>query len=137
MTLPTTTQLFDRMLADFESAFAPRAGVTRPAVDLVAYEDRVELVADLPGLCEKDIDVQFEDGRLTLRGERRTESAEEEAGGRVLRRERSLARFARSFTLGENVDVDGIEATMKDGVLRISIPKSERARPRQIQVTVN
>jgi len=134
MALSTAPTLFDRFFADFDRAFAPRAQDTRPAVDLVELEDRLELYADLPGLSEKDIDVQFEDGVLTVRGERSLTAPEE---GRVLRRERGATRFVRSFALGDQVDVDRIEATMRDGVLRIALPKNERTRPRQIPVSVN
>jgi HSP20 family protein len=133
MLSPATT-LFDRIFADFDEAFAPREQAVRPALDVVEFEDRIELQADLPGLSEKDIDVQFEDGALTLRGERSLAAPE---GGRVLRRERSASRFVRSFALGDEVDVDRIQATMRDGVLRITLPKSERARPRQIPIGVN
>lgn len=132
MSLHTAPTLFDRFFADPDPSLPPRAA--RPAVDLVAFEDRIELVADLPGLSEKDIDVQFEDGTLTVRGERDLGVPE---GGRLLRRERGGASFLRSFALSEDVDVDGIQATMKDGVLRITLPKSERARPRQIPIHVN
>ena len=134
MALSPATTLFDRIFADFDQAFAPRTQAARPALDLVEFEDRIELQADLPGLSEKDIDVQFEDGALTIRGERSLAAPE---GGRVLRRERSVTHFARSFVLGDEVDVDGIQATMRDGVLRITLPKNERARPRQIPVSVN
>ncbi len=136
MTLHTAPTLFDRFFTDFDSSFVNRATpqAARPAVDLVAFEDRIELHADLPGLTEKDIEVHFEDGALTVRGKRDLDVPE---GGRLLRRERGGATFVRSFALGEEVDVDGIAATMKDGVLRITLPKSERVRPRQIQVQVN
>jgi HSP20 family protein len=128
MTLVTATHPLDRFFAE-----GARAQAVRPAVDLVEYEDRIELLADLPGLSERDIEVQYEDGTLSLRGERKAPATE----GRVLRQERTATRYARSFALGEEVDVDRIEAAMRDGVLRITLPKSERARPRHIPVTVN
>ena len=134
MALSTAPTLFDRFFADFDTAFAPRSASARPAVDLLAYEDRVELVADLPGLSRDDIDLQYGDGMLTIRAERALEVPED---GRVVRRERGARTFSRSFALGDDVEVDGIEATMQDGVLRITLPKSERTRPRQIEVTVN
>ena len=134
MTLHNAPTLFDRFFADFDASLAPRARGTRAPVDLVAYEDRLELVADLPGLTREDIEIHFEDGVLTVRGQRDLAVPE---GGRLLRRERGGDRFVRSFALGDEVDVDGIEATMKDGVLRIALPKSERARPRQIPIQVN
>jgi HSP20 family protein len=134
MALSSAPTLFDRFFADFDTAFAPRAAAAPPAVDVVAYEDRVELLADLPGLSRDDIELQYDDGMLTIRAERALEVPED---GRVVRRERSARTFSRSFALGEDVDVDRIQASMKDGVLRITLPKSERARPRQIEVTVN
>jgi len=134
MTLHTAPNLFDRLFAEFDPALSSRVAVKRPAVDLVAYEDRIELLADLPGLSEKDIEVHYEDGVLTIRGKRDLAVPE---GGRILRRERSGVDFARSFALGEDVDVDQIVAVMKDGILRVTIPKSERARPRQIPIHVN
>jgi len=134
MALSAATTILDRIFADFDQSLAPRAPVVRPALDLAEFEDRFELHADLPGLSEKDIDVQFEDGALRIRGERSLAVPE---GGRALRRERSATRFARSLALGDEVDVERIQATMRDGVLRITLPKSERARPRQIPVAVN
>jgi HSP20 family protein len=134
MTPANAPTLFDRFFADFDQAFAPRAASARPAMDLVAYEDRVELVADLPGLSREDIELRVADGVLTVRAERALEVPED---GRVVRRERSARSFQRSFALGDEVDVDAIAASMRDGVLRITLPKSERARPRQIEVRVN
>lgn len=134
MSLATAPTLFDRFFADFDAALAPRAAAARPAMDLIAYEDRVELIADLPGLSREDIDLQYVDGALTVRAERNLDVPED---GRVVRRERAARTFSRSFALGDDVDVEAIQATMKDGVLRITLPKSERARPRQIEVTVN
>jgi len=134
MTLGNAPTLFDRFFVDFDHAFAPRAAAARPAMDLVAYEDRLELVADLPGLSRDDIDLQVADGVLTVRADRALEVPE---NGRVVRRERSARSFSRSFALSDEVDVDAIGATMRDGVLRITLPRSERAKPRQIEVTVN
>ena len=134
MTLSTTTTLFDRFFADLDSAFPPRVSAVSPAVDLLVYEDRFELVADLPGLSREDVDIHYGNGRLTLRAQRESEVPE---GARLVRRERAARAFSRSFALGEEVDVDGIQASMNDGVLRITLPKSERARPRQIEVKVN
>jgi len=134
MSLSTAPTLFDRFFTEFDPARAPRAAAARPAVDLVAYEDRVELIADLPGLTREDIDLQYGDGVLKIRAERELEVPED---GRVVRRERGARTFSRSFALGDEVDVEGIQAAMKDGVLRITLPKSERVRPRQIEVKVN
>ena len=135
MALSTTNPtLFDRFFAELGPALAPRPAAAQPAVDLLAFEDRIELEADLPGLSRADVDLEYRDGALTIRAERALDVPED---GRVVRRERSDGCFSRSFDLGDEVDVDGIQATMKDGVLRIVLPRSERLRPRQIEVTVN
>jgi len=134
MTLSNVPTLFDRFFVDFDHAFGPRTACARPAMDLIAYPDRIELVADLPGLSREDVDLQVADGVLTVRAER---GLEVPADGRVVRRERSARTFSRSFALSDEVDVDAIGATMRDGVLRITLPKSERVKPRQIEVAVN
>jgi len=134
MALSTAPTLFDRFFAELGPALAPRPAPAPPAVDLLAFEDRIELEADLPGLARGDVDLEYRDGALTIRAERALDVPED---GRVVRRERSPRRFSRSFALGDEFDVDGIEATMKDGVLRIVLPRCERLRPRQIEVTVN
>jgi len=134
MALSPTPTLFDRFFAEFEPVRAARPAAARPVVDLLAFEDRIELLADLPGLSRADVDLEYRDGALTIRAERSLDIPED---ARVVRRERASRSFSRSFALGDEVDVDGIEATMKDGVLRILLPRSERLRPRQIEVTVN
>jgi len=134
MTLSNVPTLFDRFFVDFDHAFGPRTASTRPAMDRIAYPDRIELVADLPGLAREDVELQVADGVLTVRAERGLEVPED---GRVVRRERSARTFSRSFALSDEVDVDAIGATMRDGVLRITLPKSERAKPRQIEVAVH
>jgi len=128
--------LFDRW---FEGVGAP-LGVTaaerafRPTVDLVEYPDRYEVVADLPGVEEKSVQVEFTDGALQLRGERLEEASEE---GRVFRQERATGKFGRSIAFGDDIDVEHIEASFRLGVLRVKVPKSARRQPRQIQVAVH
>ena len=136
MRIHTVPSLIDRFLAEMEpSRAASAAAAFSPAVDLLETPERFELVADLPGLTSEDVEVEFADGVLHVRGERAAEAAPE--GGRVYRRERRAGRFHRTVALGDDVEVEGIEASFRDGVLRIAIPKSERNRPRQIPVTAN
>ena len=89
------------------------------------------LVADVPGLKEKDIEVSLDNDVLTLSGERRTDVPQ---GYTVHRQERRPARFSRSFTLPVKVNVEGLTAEMKDGILTVKLPKAPEAQPRKIPV---
>ena len=134
MRIHTVPSLFDRF---FEEAFDPAtvARPFRPAIDLIEYPDRYEVVADLPGVDQKEVEVEFIEGVLHVRGERSAENLPEDARGH--RRERATGKFKRAIGFREDIDVDGISASFRDGVLRVKIPKGERNRPRQIPVTVN
>jgi HSP20 family protein len=134
MRIHTAPSLFDRF---FEEALspAPVARPFRPALDLLEYPDRYEVVADLPGVDQKEVEVEFVEGVLHLRGERAEPALSD--GARAHRLERSAGKFSRSIRFRDDVDVDGIDASFHYGVLRVNIPKSERNKPRQIPVTVN
>lgn len=103
-----------------------------PSVDIREDEDKFVLEAELAGLTEKDIDINVENHMLTLSSSKE-EKKEEEKKGYVLK-ERKNASFSRSFMLPENVDVDKINAEMKNGILTVDIPKSEAAKPKKISV---
>lgn len=102
-----------------------------PAVDLKENKKGYVIRADLPGIESKDIDVTLENGVLTIRGERQEERREE--GDDVHRIERFSGSFARQFSLPDAAE-DGVEAKMKDGVLEVRIPKSEKATARKIEI---
>lgn len=106
-----------------------------PKVDIVENENAFVLHAELPGLNREDINVSLEDGVLTLSGERKVEGEKEDQG--YVYRERSFGSFKRSFRLGKEVQADTISATYKDGVLEVTMPKSEEVKPRQIEVAVS
>ncbi|MCP5066236.1 MAG: Hsp20/alpha crystallin family protein, partial [bacterium] len=108
--------------------------VFTPAIDMLEHADRYEILADLPGVEQSEVDVAFNDGSLTIQGER---SVPEVSEARVFRAERCSGRFARTVVFREEVDVENIEATFKDGVLCIRVPKVERRKPRQIPVAVH
>jgi len=112
--------------------WAPAAAPPRPAVDVVEEEHRYVLSADLPGYEEKDIDVRVLDGVLVLSGKR--EQSRVAKGGTMAFAERRYGSFCRQFTLGSSVDESKIEATYKNGVLTVALPKREEAKPRQIPV---
>ncbi|MBM3881702.1 MAG: Hsp20/alpha crystallin family protein [Verrucomicrobia bacterium] len=105
-----------------------------PALDL--REDKENLVAsiELPGLKKEQIDVSVHDGVLSVAGERADESSNQEAT--CYRTERFYGRFHRTLTLPKPVKVDAIKATYKDGILTVTLPKTEEAKPKQITVNV-
>ena len=107
-----------------------------PSVDIEEEDDKYVIKADLPGVDKKDIEVKFEDGVLTIRGEKKTES-ETGKGTRRHRTERFYGSFARSFALPDAIRVDDLNATYKDGVLSMAIPKEEKAKPKAINIKVS
>jgi HSP20 family protein len=103
-----------------------------PAVDVLDNEKAYVLKVEVPGLKPEDIDVTLENNVLTLKGERKLEQESERHGYR--RVERRYGSFARAFVLPEGARADAIEATVKDGVLSVTIPKAEAPAPRKIAV---
>jgi HSP20 family protein len=103
-----------------------------PALDVRETEDRFEVTVDLPGLEPDRVNVTFEDGMLTITGSREFSAAEKEAT--YHRIERSFGTFARSIRLPRTADVEKIDASFDKGVLSITVPKVEAAKPRQIEV---
>ncbi len=105
-----------------------------PVVDIFETEKEIVLQAELPGMQEKDIDIKVEDNVLSVSGERRMEKeVKEENYHRI---ERAYGSFNRSFTLPRTVDREGIKAAYKDGVLKVSLPKKEEVKPKQIKIDV-
>ena len=104
------------------------------AADVVETKDAIIIKAEVAGLTEKDVTVEIENNILSLRGERKMEKETEEKGYRRI--ERSYANFSRSFTLPQNVDTTKINAIFNNGLLEVSIPKMETAKPRTINVEV-
>lgn len=103
-----------------------------PALDLFEDNDNLLAQLELPGVAKQDVTVSVHDGVLSVSGERKQESESKDEG--CFRRERFHGRFHRAVTLPKPVKVDAIKASLKDGILTISMPKTEEARPRQIQV---
>lgn len=103
-----------------------------PSVDISENEKAFTLLADIPGVDPKDIDISMEKGVLTIKGERNTENVEEDENYR--RVERQSGQFYRRFTLPDSADADNIEARSEHGVLKITIPKQEVAVSRRIEV---
>ena len=105
-----------------------------PTVDISETEGEYLIKAELPEVRKEDVKVTVENGVLTLQGERRQEK--EEKGKRFHRVERSYGSFVRSFTLPESVDESFVKAEYKDGVLNLHLPKSEKVKPKAIDVKV-
>lgn len=109
-----------------------RARVYHPLVDISETPEEIRVQADMPGTRAGDIDVQFENGTLTIYG--RVPREEEENQRRYRLREYGVGDFYRAFEIGEAVDASGITAEYGDGVLTLRLPKSAALRPRKIQV---
>jgi HSP20 family protein len=108
-------------------------GAWIPPVDIAEDKDRITLTAELPGFREDQVNILMEGGVLTIRGERKFE--EEKNGRNFHRVERSYGQFVRSFTLPNNVDREQIRASFDHGLLKVELPKSEEARPREIKIS--
>ena len=132
----------DELLKGF-SPFLGRMPMTRPAegveafmplADIVEREKEYLVKVDLPDVRKEDVKVLFDDGVLTIKGERKVEK--EEKGDKVHRTERFFGMFERSFVLPEDVDTKAIRAEAKDGVLTIHLPRTavEKARPLAISI---
>ena len=122
-----------RVLEDGEFD-ASRLATTQwtPSVDIKEEEDRYVIVADVPGVDPKDIEVTMEDGVLSVKGERVKESSDEAKG--YHRVERVHGSFHRRFSLPESANPEGITATGRNGVLEVTIPKQAKLQPRRIEV---
>jgi HSP20 family protein len=114
----------------------PRTGRPwSPAVDIMETEDVLTLKADLPDVKTEDIDIRVENGTMTLKGSRKFERDENVKG--YHRIERSYGEFVRSFALPPTVEADKVGAEYKNGVLTITLPKKETAKPRQVKVEIH
>ncbi len=128
-----------RLQAQMDRVFdGPRAQVEevfRPAVDIVEDAEKILITADLPGVTQSEVELNVDKDVLTLKGSRKVTRAAGENGNEHYRRyERTAGAFERSFRIPPTVDVEKISASMKDGVLALSLPKKAEAQPRQIKI---
>ncbi len=125
---------FDALFRDVDRLLgeAARQHVFAPAADIVEADDAYVLSLDLPGVDRDALRVHYDDGVLTISGERSL--AETHRDARAHRVERRYGRFSRQFTLGTAIDPDAIDARLDDGVLTVRVPKAEVRKPRQISV---
>jgi len=133
---------FDRMFDEFFTdrwmvPFMPRmavGGAMVPRVDITDEGDHLLIAADMPGVPKEAVEVEVHDGRLNIRSSVSEETKDE--GKDYIRRERRQSAWSRSFALPEGVKDDAIEASMKDGVLRVKVPKAKAEEPKKVQVKV-
>ena len=136
---------FDRMFDTlFETSFPevvrtvgvkPFEGTAYPKVNVYEYDEKVGIVAEIPGLDKKDLTIEVQDGNLTISGEKH--SIVEDDKAKVLRRELKGSSFKRSFALGDNLNGDKIKASFKNGVLNIDIPKVIPEEPKKTFVKIS
>jgi len=126
------SDLFEENLE--RTAERPNARQWHPAVDVLESKDAYLIRAELPGMKREDIKVEVKDGKLVFSGETKSEKPADGVEYRHV--ERVAAKFWRSFSLPETAKSDGVEATYKDGILEIRVPKVEEAKPRQIEINV-
>ena len=134
-------KMFDKMV---ESQFPdvvksvgvkPYAGSAYPKVNVYEYEDKIGIVAEIPGLNKKQLNVEVEEGVLTISGDKH--STFNDDGAKVIRRELKQSSFKRSFELGELLNGEDISASFKDGILSVSIPKTEPEKPKKHAVKIS
>jgi len=123
----------DRLFDDFSRGF-PSFGSTDlvPRMDVYETDKEIELTAELPGLEEKDVEINVSDGLLTIRGEKKSEKEEKDKHYRLV--ERNYGSFSRTIELPSGVDPDKIQATIAKGVLKVSIPKPPMKDAKKIEV---
>jgi HSP20 family protein len=124
-----------RVFRELMPSMMKEHGELTPDFDIAEADDHFAAKADLPGIDPKNLDISLTGNVLTIKGEKTEERAEK--NGRYYTMERQFGSFSRSFMLPSDVKEDGIEASYKDGVLRVNIPKSERARQKKIPVKMN
>ena len=124
-------RLFETPLAELARTSQLLSGWT-PALDMFEDKDNLYVRAELPGMRKEDIDLSLHDGSLSISGERKSEEKIKEA--EVYRAERFFGRFQRTVTLPTSVAVEQVKAQYKDGILTITLPKSEEAKPKHIEV---
>lgn len=125
-------RLLDELFREWPLAAAGRGGAFVPAVDVSDDEKQYVVSVEIPGARKEDVHVELEEGVLTIRGEKKSEREQTQEKRRYV--ERSYGSFSRSFTLPRDADAEHLDATFRDGVLTVTIPKTEESKPRTIAV---
>ena len=134
-------KMFDQMIETHfpnvvqQVGVKPYQGTAYPKVNVYEYQDRIGIIAEIPGLKKKQLNIEVENGVLTISGDKH--GIEEQEGATVLRRELKASSFKRSFELGEQLNSDSINANFNDGILSISIDKKEPEIPKKKFVKIS
>ena len=132
-------KIFDELVNKTFPTFREETGVSfaqgaYPKVNVYEYDDKIGIVAEIPGLDKNNVTVDVEDEILTISGDKH---GFDDSGGKCITRELKQSSFKRSFNLGEHLDGDGVSASFKDGLLSISIPKKEPEKPKKKFVKIS
>ena len=132
-------KVFDHLMEQTFPTFKEDVGVSfnkgaYPKVNVYEYDDKIGIIAEIPGLDKKDVTVDVEEGVLTISGDKH---GFDDSGGKCITRELKQSAFTRSFNLGEYLDGGKVSATFKDGMLSISIPKKEPEQPKKHSVKIS
>ena len=129
-------QIVSRQFPDIEKSVGvkPFQGTSYPKVNVYEYDDKVAIIAEIPGLDKKDLKVDVEEGILVISGDKH--ALYNDKGAKVIRRELKQSSFKRQFELGELLDGDNLKASFKGGLLSIDIPKVEPAKPKKLSVKI-
>jgi len=125
-------RLWDEYFGAGRRALQPAEEAWLPAVDVSETEDKITVKAEIPGMEAKDIDISMSGDTLTIKGEKKTEKEEKEENYHLV--ERSYGSFRRAMKLPASVDADKVEATYKNGVLTVILPKKEEVKPKAIEI---
>ena len=133
-------KIFDELMNKTFPTFQDEVGVSfnqgaYPKVNVYEYDDKIGIIAEIPGLDKKDVTVDVEDGVLTISGDKH--GFAESDGAKCITRELKQSSFKRSFNLGEHLDGDNVGASFKDGLLSISVPKKEPEKPKKNFVKIS
>ena len=130
--------IIDRFFNEAMPAFGNEFGVeffgnnSYPKVDVTDHQDKIVIIAEIPGLTKEDVSVDLEQRVLTISGGKRV--VEQDDDVRYIRKELKRSSFKRSFKLGDNMKVDGIEADFNNGLLNVTVPKREKDEPHKVKI---
>ncbi len=134
-------RLFDQMVSqqfpeiEKQVGVKPFQGTAYPKVNVYEYDDKVGIIAEIPGLDKKDLSIDVEEGVLTIAGNKH--GLFDDKGAKVIRKELKHSSFKRQFELGELLNGDKIKATFKDGLLSVEVPKVEPKKPKKHSVKIS
>ena len=135
-------RLFDKVMENQFPNFTEEFGVkcfegsAYPKVNVYEYDDKLGIVAEIPGLSKKQVNIEVEDNVLTISGDKHNSPVEND-GAKIIRRELKHSSFKRSFQLGDQLDGNSVSARFEDGILSVSIPKTEPEKPKKKFVKIS